>query len=362
MSYIKKAIKDLISYKPPDYQCKYKMDANEMPFDIIDEYKMLDGEFLESLHINRYPDPYHKHLVKLISQDLGVKPSEVIAGNGSDELINLIVNTFADVGDYILYPDPSFAMYSVYTHISGAKGIPVALDDNFEYDIDLFIKYIKMYQPKITFLCCPNNPTGTVLKNSDIEKIVLSSEGLVVVDEAYFNYYGTTCVKLIEKYDNLIVLRTFSKIGLAGIRLGYMAASYGIIDDIKKTKSPYNVNSLSQALACEVIQKKLYADKVNYLIEEREKMYLSLIMIKGVKAYKSYANFILIHVDNANDIFAKLLDRGILVKSFPRESTMKDFMRITVGKSEENEIFICTLKDIMQNINERACHMCHNRV
>jgi histidinol-phosphate aminotransferase len=246
-------------------------------------------------------------------------PTNIFVGNGSDEIIHLIMLAFINKGDVVAYPHPSFAMYSVYSKIAGAVEIPVRLREDYNYDVDSFIKVIEKYQPKLVFLCNPNNPTGSVIEREDIIKIIQKSNGIVVVDEAYFEFYGNTIVDAINEFENLIVLRTLSKaFGLAGLRVGYAVANENILKYLNLVKSPYNINSLSQIIALKVLRTDVLKERINYILEERKRLIKELGKIPGVKVYPSKTNFILVKFKDADYVYKGLLERGILVRDFSK--------------------------------------------
>lgn len=307
------------------------MDANESPF----------GEF------NHYPDSTHKKIRTQISELKNISSEKIAVGNGSDELIDLIIKIFCEPKkDSVLMMNPSFAMYGFYASINENAVLKLQLDENFEIQKEDFLKISKENQPKIFFLCSPNNPTGNAIE--DIEFYIKKFDGIVVVDEAYIEFSDKkSAIELLEKYPNLIVLQTFSKAwGMAGARVGIAYASEEIIKLIYTVKAPYNVNSLSLNLASESLKNiNEFKNNLQEILSERAWLNEEFKNIKCVqKIFPTDANFFLIEFKDAENVFFKLLENEILTsKRFPQ---IPNCIRINVGKREENKQLINVLKTI----------------
>lgn len=307
------------------------MDANESPF----------GEF------NRYPDSTHKKIRSQISELKNIPAEKIAVGNGSDELIDLIIKIFCEPKkDSVLMMNPSFAMYGFYASINENEVLKLQLDENFEIQKEYFLKIGKENQPKIFFLCSPNNPTGNSIE--DIEFYIKNFNGIVVLDEAYIEFSDKkSAIELLEKYPNLIVLQTFSKAwGMAGARVGIAYASEEIIKLIYTVKAPYNVNSLSLNLASESLKNiDEFENNLAQTLSERvwlNEEFKNLQCIQ--KVFPTDANFFLIEFKDAENVFLKLLESEILTsKRFPQ---IPNCIRINVGKREENIQLINVLKTI----------------
>jgi histidinol-phosphate aminotransferase len=307
------------------------MDANESPF----------GEF------NRYPDSTHRNLREKISAFKNISANQIAVGNGSDELIDLIIKIFCEPKkDSVLVMNPSFAMYRFYAAINENNVLQINLNDNFEIVKEDFLNIIKENQPKILFLCSPNNPTGNSV--DDIEFYIQNFDGIVVVDEAYIEFSKQkSCIELINEYPNLIVLQTFSKAwGLAGARVGTAFSSEEITNLIYTVKSPFNVNVLSQNL----ILKKLdqiedFQDNLNEILKERNRLKTQFENIECIsKVFPTDANFFLIEFKNAEKVYSTFLENEILTsKRFPQ---IPNCIRLNVGSKKENEKLINVLKNI----------------
>ncbi|WFD11158.1 histidinol-phosphate transaminase [Tepidibacter hydrothermalis] len=347
MELVKESIKNLKEYKTNKIDFKIKLDANEGKNILLQDIYKEGIKFNEDFNLNFYPDNDAYLLKQEIKKYLNVDTSNIIAGNGSSEMIELVIKTFVDKGEIILSPIPTFSMYSVFSQIYSAQFIGIQSNEDFKVDIDKLIEKSNELNPKVIFICNPNNPTGNLINKNDIKKLLENTNGLVVVDEAYMEFAEGSMVDEISNYENLIVLRTLSKaLGLAGIRLGYMTANQKIIDVINKVKSPYNLNAISQYIGVKALKNK---DKIFEYIEEvkneREFLYKELNEMK-IKAYKSYANFIFFKWD-INNLYEKLIDYGILIRKFSDE--LEGYYRVSVGNKNENERFIKILKEIIEN-------------
>lgn len=307
------------------------LDANENPF----------GE------LNRYPDSTQKKLKQKISEIKNISVNQVAVGNGSDELIDLIIKVFCEPKkDSVLMMNPSFAMYGFYASINENKVIKLDLNTDFEIVKDDFFKISKDFKSKVFFLCSPNNPTGNSVK--DIEYYIKNFNGIVVVDEAYIEFSGKkSCIELLEKYPNLIVLQTFSKAwGMAGARVGIAYSSKEIIKLINTVKAPYNVNSLSSNKVIELIDKqenvKQNIESILNEISWLKNEFQSVNCIK--KVYPTDANFFLIEFEDVEKVYEKLLEKEILTSK--RSPQIPNCIRINVGTREENIQLIQVLKSI----------------
>ncbi len=307
------------------------LDANESAF----------GE------LNRYPDSTQKELKEKLAVLKDVSSKQIAVGNGSDELIDLIVKVFCEPKkDAILMMNPSFAMYAFYASVNENKVVKLNLDENFGIDKEEFLKISKEEKPKVFFLCSPNNPTGNSIE--DIEFYIQNFDGIVVVDEAYIEFSEQkSCIELLDKYPNLIVLQTFSKAwGMAGARVGIAYSSQEIIKLINTVKSPYNVNSLSLNKIMQLINyKNIIEENIKNTLSEISRLKNELLNIECVKrVFPTDANFFLIEFNNAENVYQELLKNEILTSK--RSPQIPDCIRINVGKKEENNKLINVLKGI----------------
>lgn len=346
MDYLRSDLKDLIPYKASNIEYDIILDSNESPFDIPDSTKERLIEYISIGNIfNRYPDPNSTALREAIAQYCGVKPNNILVAAGSDELIRMIINAFVDKYEYVLCPSPSFSMYNIYTKICGGIPLDIQLRKDYSYDMDKFISADRQYNAKVAFICNPNNPTGTVIEKQDIIYLIKNFDGLVVIDEAYFEFYGETMVDSVLDYENVIILRTFSKaFGAAGLRIGYLVANEDLVEDLYIIKSPYNVNTFSQLTALELLKNfDIIRERIDYIVSERDRLYHILNDVEGIEVVPSKANFLLLQLKDSQEIYAKLLEEGISVRNFPDDTDLSSCIRVSIGTRYENDRFLKVL-------------------
>lgn len=311
------------------------MDANENPYDN---------------NLNRYPDPHQLALKQVIAKQKGCKSSQLLLGNGSDEILDLIIRAFCEpkVDSLITLP-PTYGMYQVLADLNQVKNTKVLLTREFKPDVDAILAAVDE-NTKIIFLCSPNNPTGNSFSERKIERLLSAFNGLVIIDEAYIDFSSElSWMKRLDEFPNLVVTQTFSKAyGMAGIRLGMCFASEEIIEVLKKIKPPYNVNTLTQDRAMRRLRNmKKIKKEIDYIKANRTKLSESLMEINFIKkVFPSEANFLLIKVDDAVVRYQQLLKRGIVVRNRTKEPLCENTLRISVGTSEENKQLMNTLKEI----------------
>jgi histidinol-phosphate aminotransferase len=349
-------LKDFNNYKTAKNTCSLKMDANEsfinFPQELIDD---LINE-VKSCSFNRYPDPDAKKLCRLYGSYSGIDSKNIMAGNGSDELIQVIVNSFIEKGDMVGVLNPDFSMYGIYTKISGGNAAEFPLNEDFSLDDKKLIEWVNNENIKILFLSNPNNPTGGVIPQDKLLSIIDKCNSIVVVDEAYVEFYGSTVINKIKKYSNLIVLRTCSKaFGLAAIRLGFLIAGDTLINEIRKAKPPFNVNSITQRIGCIMLKNAdIISKNIDAIKKEREYLAFRLKNINGIKVYPTQSNFILIKCKDAKLIKDKLYKRDISIRNFD-SSRLKDYLRISVTNRVENEYFLKNFMECRGDLNEYEC-------
>lgn len=338
----KQSVKELQPYVVNPVVCSVKLDANEGNKDL---FKDLIKDIGDDFYLNLYPDDNYTELKEAIVNYIGCKIENISVGNGSSELLDLCVKTFVDTNELILSLDPTFSMYSIYAKIVNSRYIGAGEGNDFTINVDDVIKSIKENNPKLTIICNPNNPTGTIIKRDDVLRIVKSTDNVVIVDEAYMEFSNESVVDEIENYDNLIVVKTMSKaFSMAGIRTGYLIANEELVKTIEKVRPPYNLNSISALLATKALKQK---DKMLSYVEnlkvEREKIYEKLIDM-GVKAYKSGANFVFFS-SKVDNLAEKLIDNDVLIRKFGGK--LDNYYRVTVGSPKENEAFLNAMKKIV---------------
>ncbi|GMQ65190.1 histidinol-phosphate transaminase [Vallitalea maricola] len=345
--YIRRDLKDFTPYHAPLKEYDVKLDANENPYlhdeIVINKVK----EWLNDCNnIRRYPDTDCNELRNAIAKFWQVEKENVVCGVGSDQLIDCILKVFLEPRDKVLMPTPSFSMYKLATKLN--RGIPVefTLNEDFSYDVNKILNLYNEVRPKCIFICTPNNPTGNIMTIEDIEKLLQKIECPLIIDEAYSEYIDDTMINKFREYDNLIVLKTFSKAyGLAGLRVGYGIASKSMVDAINIVIPPYHLNSLSQFLAKIVIENsEQYDKKIKEIINNRKWLIDNLKEINYVdKVYPSHANYLLIKVSDT-DIAAKLEKHKILVRGYGDQGELANCIRVTVGTEEENQQLIKVMK------------------
>ncbi len=331
-------------------ECRIKLDGNESPFDISAEVRERIIAAAQSVKLNRYPDPDCEWLRGVISEQTGVSPGGIVFGNGSDELIQMALTAFCGASENVLVPTPTFSMYALTAANLGKNVFHESLDGAFDLDERAMLRSIKLHNPDIVFLASPNSPTGNLLSQAKVESVIAAAPGLVVVDEAYFHFCGKTHIDLMEKYENLAVMRTFSKIGLAAIRLGFLLMRPELAVQMSKIRLPYNINSLTQAAARVFFEDQTAFEKnVRIIVAEREKMFDSLRSIDGIKVFPSDANFFLIRFPDpaaAQKVHCELINKSILVRNFP-EGDISCCLRVTVGLAAENREFEKCLREFV---------------
>jgi histidinol-phosphate aminotransferase len=286
-------------------------------------------------------------LKQLLRDTLGLGPDAGIAlGNGSDELIQVITTLAARPGAVMLCPDPTFVMYRINATLAAMRYVGVPLRRDFGLDIEAFLAAIAREQPALVFLAYPNNPTGNRFAPADVERVLRAAPGLVVVDEAYYAFSDHSFVDRVGDFANLVVLRTVSKIGLAGLRLGYAVAAREWIAEIDKVRAPYNVSALTQAAALAVLpETDLLAGQAAAIRRDRAALASAIGGLPGFTVYPTETNFVLARVPGADRIFAGLQQRGILVKNLDGwHPLLAECLRITVGTPDENRQVIAALE------------------
>lgn len=347
--WIRPEIQALKAYHVPDAGKLIKLDAMENPYRWPDELVDQWLETLRDVELNRYPDPGAQQLTGQLKQAMQVPAGmQLVLGNGSDELIQMLALSVARPERVVLAPDPTFVMYRMIAEVAGMRYQGVPLADDFGLDVDAMRAAIGQHQPAIVFLAYPNNPTGTLFDAGAVEEVIRCAPGLVVVDEAYAPFTDASFMPRLGEFPNLLVLRTVSKMGLAGLRLGLLAGSPDWLGEVDKTRLPYNINILTQVSALFALQHKAVLDEQAARIRaDRAGMLDALSAMQGVQAFPSDANFVLFKVPDgsADRVFDSLRRQGVLIKNLnPAGGRLTDCLRVTVGKPEENQVFLAALQ------------------
>ena len=346
---IRKEVLEQRGYQAEVPSCRVKMDAMENPFTLSPSLKNILLEEMKKVSLNRYPEPGAPLVRKRFAQYYGVTPDMVIVGNGSDELIQILCTALANSASVVMIPTPTFAMYRIIALNCGRTVIELPLDSAFDLDLDATLDQISMKDPALVFISYPNNPTGNCFNEKKIEAIIAKSSGIVVIDEAYSVFSGKTLLPLLKKYDNMVILKTLSKLGLAAMRIGFLIGSADLVYELDKIRLPYNINSMSQVAAGFFLdQNQVFLNQVEDVVKRREELLEALRIMNGVSPYPSEANFILFRCDaDADRIHRCLIERGVLIKNINGPGVLSNCLRVTVGNREENEEFIEALKSVV---------------
>lgn len=348
---IRPQIKALSAYHVADAGRMIKLDAMENPYHLPEQ---LIAQWLQKMaqaELNRYPDPQATVLRDALRSYMQVPDGQaLILGNGSDELIQMMAMAVAQPGRAILAPEPGFVMYKMIATFVGMEYIGVPLREDFSLDLPAMLAAIKQHQPALIFLAFPNNPTANLFDEPAMLEIIKTSKGLVIVDEAYHPFAGESFMSRLGQFENLLVMRTVSKMGLAGLRLGLLAGSPKWINEFDKVRLPYNINILTQISAkfaldhADVFEKQAaeIRQQRGWLLDELKK-------IPDLVVYPSRANFILLRLQkaDANKVFESLKKNGVLIKNLdPAGGALKQCLRVTVGAPDENRAFVAALKKV----------------
>ncbi len=351
--WIRPQIHALSAYHVPDPGNLIKLDAMENPYTwpqpLVDEWL----ETLRHASLNRYPDPQAHVLKARLREVLDIPQGmDILLGNGSDELIQMIAMAVAGPGRTVLSPEPSFSMYRMIAAFTGFEYISVPLNaGDFSLDMPAMLDAIARHQPAVVFLSYPNNPSGNLWNADELCELIAAAPGLVVVDEAYNAFADDTFMPRLADFDNLLVLRTLSKMGLAGLRLGVLAGAKAWLDEFDKIRLPYNIGVLTQTSAEFALRHyDVLEAQAAQIRADREQLLARMRVLNGITAYPSRANFILFRVPagRAPEIFAAIKADGVLIKSMHGASPLlNDCLRVTVGTPQENEAFLAALAKVI---------------
>ncbi len=345
---LRREILDLHAYHVPDSAGYIKLDAMENPYSLSPALRGEIADAVASAAINRYPDPSAASLKEKIRDVLGLSDSmDVLLGNGSDELIQLLAMALNKPGTTMLGVEPSFVMYKMIATFTGMRYASVPLKEDFSLDLPATLAAIRREQPALVFLAYPNNPTGNLFPAQSVIQIIEASPGLVVVDEAYYAFASDSFIPHLASYPNLLVMRTFSKLGMAGLRLGFLAGSTAWLGQLEKLRLPYNVGVLPQLVAGKLLEHHdVLLQQAEQIKRDRAVLYRQLGEIATVRVYPSEANFLLFRVAKATEVFDGLKRRGVLIKNLNGGHPMlSGCLRVTVGTPEENERFMVALQE-----------------
>ncbi len=335
-------VKNLKAYDLKPDLCKIKLNQNESPFDWPDNIKEDIAEFFKKRPLNRYPEFIPCELKKTIANYISLSPDNVIVGNGSNEMLFVLLMALTNIDQSILICEPTFTVYQLLVKGTGRKLIRLRLNSDLSFNIDEIIDQSLQNPTSLLILCSPNNPTGTSLSEVQIRNILSKHKGFIILDQAYIEFGGYSAIPLLEEYSNLIITRTFSKaFGAAGLRCGYIIGNKEIIKEVNKIKLPYNINFFTEYVARKMLLNiNIVDENVKRIINQREKMYTFLNSLPIDKVYPSSANFILIQVKNKDSLFSYLKKSGILLRDVSSYPMLENCLRVCIGTEEENQIFL----------------------
>ena len=342
MKYIKKSLEGKTPYYSKAINEGIILNANESAFPTPKEIIELIKNELDNIDLRRYPDTDNLVIREALAKNYNCNIENITCGVGSDQMLDCIFRSLIE-DEYILACNPTFSMYKEYASYTNGKFIDIDFKEGFIYDTEKILEAISKYNPKLIIICSPNNPTGSIMEKSDLELIINKTSGVVLLDEAYAEFYKSN-YDLALKYDNVIVLKTFSKAyALAGIRLGYAISSVDLIDTINVVKPPYNLSTLSQVIASIAINnKELYDENIKKIVKLKDELYNSLCEL-NLNPNKSYSNFIFVKLNDK--IYNHLLDNKIYIRKLKYNN--ESWYRINTGTKEENDILIKTIKEAL---------------
>jgi len=342
---IRNDIRAIRAYHVPDSSGLIKLDAMENPYSLPENLRSEWGQLLSASDINRYPDADMLDLRQRIAAREGVNADQVLIGNGSDEIIQMLIMA-ADQGACAV-PKPTFVMYETIARWLKRPVASLPLKSDFSLDAMAFLNLCAREKASLAFLACPNNPTGNMWPRQDVQKIADNFRGLLIIDEAYGPFAEQTYRDMIGRH--VMLLRTFSKLGMAGLRCGYVLGDADIITDLNKVRLPYNINSLTQISAGFFLDHyEVFEKQAKEICQERERMSATLKALEKVEGFPSQANFLLLRVADANTVFEGLKQAGILIKNLhAKGSLLEGCLRVTIGLPDENDRFINALKELI---------------
>ncbi len=363
---IKDSVRALRPYTLAPHRAAVKLNQNENPWDAPLEIKQETLNRMKDRAWSRYPDFAPQRLHERLADFSGWQADGIIAGNGSNELIQALLMVTIGEGKRVLITEPTFALYRQITTVLGGEVISVPLSPDLQFDVPALVKEIEEKQPVVTIICSPNNPTGCMISNEELVVLLKAARGLIVVDEAYHEFAdagptagqprlgrGHSAVPLLGDHENLVVLRTFSKaMAMAALRVGYLLASPELVREIAKAVLPYNLNALSQTaaeVAVELFEAKLLP-LVVAICAERDRLYVELASISGLVPIRSQANFMAVRSnDEPKRVFAELLKRDILIRDVSGYPMLNEYFRVSVGTPEENDRLVRALREILKS-------------
>jgi histidinol-phosphate aminotransferase len=354
--WIKPAVRAMHAYPVAPSQGLIKLDAMENPYPWPQEMVTEWLETLRDVEVNRYPDASAQPLKQALAQTLALPGDlELLLGNGSDELIQLLVMAVGGPGRCVLSPEPSFVMYRMVCQFTDTDFVGVPLRQDWSLDLDAMLEAVHTHQPALVFMAYPNNPTGNLFDGAAMDAVIRAAPGLVVVDEAYEPFAGVSYADRVEAFPNLLVMRTVSKLGLAGLRLGLLMGAPAWIRELDKLRLPYNINVLSQLTARFALRH--YAElraQTDTIRRDRARLHQALGSFPGLQVWPSEANFLLVRVRDARarEVAARLREEGLLVRVLDGAAdALAGCLRISVGTPEQNQALLLALEKVLPRMS-----------
>lgn len=351
-------LRNLTAYQVPRPEgIRAKLDANELPYGLPPEVARGLAAELEKVAIERYPASDAGELRAVVARQLGVAPRSLVFGNGSDELIGMLCAAFGEPRDGqeragVLYPVPTFVVYRIAALAHHLDPIEVPLRDDFTLDEDRIEETFAKHRPNLAFFALPNNPTGTLWPPELVLALARRyADAIVVADEAYIDYGGRTLLEHVGTPPNLVVMRTLSKVGMAGLRCGFLTAHPVIVHELEKVRPPYNLGSLNMRAAAWLLEHHGDAMRAQAreVVAERERVATAMRAMPGVRVFDSEANLLMIKLDRATEVWKGLAEGGVLVRNFDRPGPLQGCLRITIGTPDENDLFLYGLSALVGN-------------
>jgi histidinol-phosphate aminotransferase len=350
---IRPEILRLSPYHVPSSSGMIKLDAMENPYSLPETLQEEIAQLVTTISANRYPDSSSVSLKSSLRETMEIPMGmDIMLGNGSDEIIQIIALALARPGAVLMSVEPAFVMFRMIATYTNMEYIGVPLKADFSLDLDLMLDAITKHQPAIIFIAYPNNPTGNLFDVEAVSRIIESAPGVVVVDEAYHAFAGSSFIDKLSEYPNLLLMRTLSKLGLAGLRLGFLTGRPEWLIQLEKVRLPYNVGVLTQEVARKILQyPDILQQQVDAIKAERVVMNKYLNVLDGVEVFPSDANFILFRVNEASQIFLELKQRNILIKNLDgSHPLLKNCLRVTIGTPDENKQFLRALQECIMKL------------
>ena len=349
---VKSKVLQVPAYSLHAYEADIKLNQNENPFDFPTDLKEEVFQRFKTREWSRYPDFVPDSVRERLAEFSGWHRNGVLVGNGSNELLQATLMVLVDNGTKVVIPTPTFTVYALIAAILGAEVIRIPLNSDMSYNVDELISESERSGAGVLIINTPNNPTGSVIQNKELRRILEEFSGHVLLDEAYFEFWGHSGLELLEEHPRLIITRTFSKaMGMAGLRVGYLLAHEDLVSEISKAKLPYNVNQFSlTAVEVAVENKERFRSAIETVLKERDRLAGELNRISGIKVYPSKANFLLVEVPfEPKEIFEALYRQGILIRDVSSYPMLSKCLRISVGTREENDRLLSALRTVMEH-------------